>query len=318
MNGLQSATNTGSMPIPMAVDSKLLTAESGAATGDSNTAAATEPVQTKDRTYFANQIRIRWSKARESILEVGRLIIQARETLPREEYSKFIKNDLPFNYSTLQKLKNLAQNEKINDPKNKDLLPHSWNTLCEVIHLSDEAFEAGIQRKIIRPDCQWKEVKTLREEFDPELAVKRANKASARVNAGKVIPMPKRSSRTAKTPQSSSKDARTETAHPQAGSDAAEAPLETTTSTAARSPEDIPADSADACALEAHVTDAAPDESVVATTGTPTTPPQNRVVVFLSKDVADRNADGMSVLKDLLHRLIVQCPFIEAWGLEVR
>ena len=123
----------------------------------------------KDLAYFAKQIRLRWTKARESILEVGHLILEARKTLTTEEYSKFRKTDLPFDYSVLQKLCALAESKRLNDPKNASLLPHSWNTLYEIMQLPDEAFDAGVNDGTIRQDSQWKEIKELRERFDPPL-----------------------------------------------------------------------------------------------------------------------------------------------------
>ena len=168
---------------------------------------ATATAVTKDRAYFSNQIRLRWNKARESILEVGGLLIEARRSLARDEYQKFIKVDLPFNYSTLQKLKALAESDRINDPKNKDLLPHSWNTLYEIVHLSDEAFKAGIDRGIIHPDATWKGIKALRDEFDPELQAKRRTKAAAKLHGGSVIPLRTHPTRPQTKSQSTSKPA---------------------------------------------------------------------------------------------------------------
>ncbi len=140
-----------------------------------------KPEPVKDRAYFVEQINLRWNKARQSILQVGWLLIEARQILPPDEYTKLLQVDLCFHYSTLQKLKSLAESDRINDPKNRDLLPHSWNTLYEIIHLSEEAFQTGIERGIIRKDVTWKEVKALRDEFDPELQIKKAKRASARV-----------------------------------------------------------------------------------------------------------------------------------------
>lgn len=117
---------------------------------------------TKDRAYFRTEIRLRWNKARESVLEVGRLIIEAKMTLPKEEYGKFINNDLPFDYSVIQKLKRLAESQRINDPKNRSLLPHSWNTLHEIMQLPEEVFQRGVAQGIIHENCQWKDVKSLR------------------------------------------------------------------------------------------------------------------------------------------------------------
>lgn len=134
-------------------------------TGSETTA---QPV-VKDRAYFAKAIRLRWSKARESVLEVGRLIVEARKTLTPEEYSKFRKVDLPFDYSVLQKLCALAESKRINDPKNKSLLPNSWNTLYEIMQLPDKAFELGKSEGIINEKTPWKRVRELRELYDPTL-----------------------------------------------------------------------------------------------------------------------------------------------------
>jgi hypothetical protein len=142
----------------------------------------------KDRTYFAKQIRLRWTKARESILEVGRLIVEARKTLSAEEYSKFRKVDLPFDYSVLQKLSALAENERINDSKNRKFLPHSWNTLVEIMNLPDEAFEFGTKEGILNEKTTWKQVKELRDKFDPPLP-KPPGKSTTATTTGRAVPV---------------------------------------------------------------------------------------------------------------------------------
>jgi septum formation topological specificity factor MinE len=132
------------------------------------------PAPKRDRTYFAAQVCLRWNKARESILEVGHLLVEAKRTLSPDEYQAFTADDVPFDYSTLQKLCYLSENARINDPRNQDRLPHSWNTLYEIAHLPDDAFAAGIERDTINVRCQCKDIKALRREFGRKPKVKAA------------------------------------------------------------------------------------------------------------------------------------------------
>jgi hypothetical protein len=244
---------------------------------------ATATAVTKDRAYFSTQIRLRWNKARESILEVGGLLIEARRSLARDEYQKFIKVDLPFNYSTLQKLKVLAESDRINDPKNKDLLPHSWNTLYEIVHLSDEAFEAGIDRGIIHPDATWKEIKALRDEFDPELQAKRRTKAAAKLYGGTVIPL------------------RTHPTRPQTKSQSASTPATPMPDAALVAPECESGNSSEAGTAEAigsAVTSAAPlPKPTSEAPSSASIPVLNRIVAYLTDKVTDDQRKA--VLADL-------------------
>jgi hypothetical protein len=253
-----------------------------------------EPEPIKNRAYFARLIRLRWNKARDSILEVGHLIIEARRTLPPDEYQKLRKVDLPFDYSTLQKLQRLAESERVNDPKNHDLLPHSWNTLYEIIHLSDEAFQAGIDRGIIHPEVTWKEIKKLRDEFDPELAMKRAKRAAAKSQDTSVIPL--RKSR-----------ANHQTVRPAPATEVASA-VGATLSVIGEETPDTEAD--EAVIVEgigsAHATGpraAAPSEALVSAS----VPVLNRIVAYVTDEIPQDQRDA---LLDDLRRLKSKHPFI--------
>jgi hypothetical protein len=252
------------------------------------------PHRRKDRAYFATQIKIRWNKACEGILEIGWLIIDARRTLPRDEYGKFVANDLPFNYSTLQKLQSIAESDRINDPKNRSLLPHSWNTLYEIIHLSDDGFEAGISRGIIRPKVTWKEVKALREEFDPELQIRRAKKSAARVHTGNVVPLRNSGETNQQSP------APKQPRRPKSAAPAQTAPTAEEDTTEALSAEIAPDDTP---------VSTAPNAPSIAPPLPATVPLLNLVVSYLRRDVTD---DRRNALLEDLQRIRLTHPFIDA------
>lgn len=266
------------MPDPIAV-APHISEQTHPATPAAQEAQSDAPV-IKDRAYFARQIRLRWSKARESILEVGRLIVEARKTLIPEEYSKFRKVDLPFDYSVLQKLSTLAESARINDPKNKNLLPHSWNTLYEIMQLPDEAFEAGVKDGVINENCQWKNIKALRERFAPKEKGRQGNPAKKRkLNSGK--PEPTR-------PEAGGQPTKSEGHLPDSVFE---------TSTAPTQEEVAPPDTLPRPATEPTQTKA---------------PAKGRITITLSREVADKNQKAVAVITRLIEGVVKPFDFMES------
>lgn len=244
----------------------------------------------KDRAYFAKAIRLRWNKARESILEVGRLIIEARKTLSPEEFSKFRKLDLPFDYSVLQKLCALAESARINDPNNKRLLPHSWNTLYEIVQLPDEAFEFGVKEGIINEKTPWKKIKDLRQMFDPPLKAPKAStpQASPRQNnSGAALP----ESLFESEPKAEGK----ETTPPASESTKTEAPLD-------KAAEEI----ASLTAKLYEGTSQLPQAVSVPT------PAKGHVTVTLSRQVADCNQGAVEAIRKLIEGVVRPYDFMDS------
>lgn len=148
-----------------------------------------QAAQKKDRAYFRGEIHIRWNQAVESILDVCNLLIEAESTLSKTEFAELIKDDVPFDYSTVRKLITIGRDQRIIDLHQKRLLPASYNTLYELTRLSDEEIRAGVNDERIGPGSQWKDVRRLRKELHPKPNGKAAG-AEGQVGSNRVESTP--------------------------------------------------------------------------------------------------------------------------------
>lgn len=107
---------------------------------------------------WATRIAERWRASVEAILEVGRLLVEAKASLPHGQFGAMVDNDLPFNARTAQRLMAIASDGRIANATHVSYLPASWGTLYELTLISDEEFDRGIAQNIIRPDMERREI----------------------------------------------------------------------------------------------------------------------------------------------------------------
>jgi hypothetical protein len=110
--------------------------------------------------YFIEQITAVWNKQVESIVETGRLLIEAKEQLRHGEFSKMIKEKLPFGERTAQRLMAIANHPVLSKPTHVSVLPPSWGTLYALTDLDvpDEALEELIAAGKINPETERADV----------------------------------------------------------------------------------------------------------------------------------------------------------------
>jgi hypothetical protein len=78
---------------------------------------------------WARKVRAAWQKSVESIIETGRLLIEAKAALPHGGFEIMVK-DLPFGARAAQFLMKVASHPVLSNPKHASLLPASWMTLA--------------------------------------------------------------------------------------------------------------------------------------------------------------------------------------------
>lgn len=93
-----------------------------------------EPATTSE---WPDKISSAWQKSVEGIIETGQLLIEAKINLPHGEFTKMIKNRLPFSEQTARKLMAVASDERIVNHALVRVLPSSWGTLYELTKLDD-------------------------------------------------------------------------------------------------------------------------------------------------------------------------------------
>ena len=89
--------------------------------------AKTLALNTKDE--FVLAVNNEWRAALSSIIEVGRILRQAADTLGRKEFHTMATSELPFTLRTAEKLMTVAADKRITNPKYAEVLPPYWTTL---------------------------------------------------------------------------------------------------------------------------------------------------------------------------------------------
>src|SRR5216684_7762077 len=89
--------------------------------------------------HFAKKIQTAWQKAVSSILETGRLLIQAKQELAYGEFLLMIEERLPFGARTAQMLMRIAEHPVLSNTKFISHLPPSWGTLHRLTQLPEKA-----------------------------------------------------------------------------------------------------------------------------------------------------------------------------------
>jgi hypothetical protein len=159
--------------------------------------ARLQPQPGADHHVWAARITACWRASVEAILEVGRLLIAAKEALPHGQFGPMIKSELPFTESTAQRLMTIAADQRLSNPAHVQHLPPSWGTLYELTKLPDDEFEAKISDGTIRPDM-------MRRDLAPP-------KAEAPGPALQPTPLPRAAARPAPTPAPATEESQPET-----------------------------------------------------------------------------------------------------------
>lgn len=115
--------------------------------------------------YYAAAINTEWRKSVEGVLEVGRLLVQAKEKCEHGEFLRLFKghenavsHPVPFSERTAERLIAVASHAVISNPTHVSDLPQSWGTLYELTKLDDETLIAGIKAGDITPETTRSQV----------------------------------------------------------------------------------------------------------------------------------------------------------------
>jgi hypothetical protein len=103
------------------------------------------------------QIVTNWNKSQECIIEVGRLLADAKKNLSKDEW-KELENDLPFCKRTANRLMSVGNDMRITSGTHASKLPNSWATLYEISTMSEDEFDDAITTGVLTSKVQRKEV----------------------------------------------------------------------------------------------------------------------------------------------------------------
>lgn len=120
--------------------------------------------------YYASCIGEEFQRTQESASRIGRLLIEAKESLPHGEWGKLTgetaengRGLLPFSARTAQMFMAIARSPKLRNPNHgTDLaLPVSWRVQYELTKLTDEQWERGLLTGIIHPEMERQDIERL-------------------------------------------------------------------------------------------------------------------------------------------------------------
>jgi hypothetical protein len=120
-----------------------------------------DAAELRTRANFVEAIGKVWIEAEENFTVIGRYLNHAKSVLNRGEFMGMIEADLPFRYSTANRLMKVAAALDAGVlPANR--LPPSYATVYELLTLSEDERRQAIEEGIVRPDMQRKDVTEFR------------------------------------------------------------------------------------------------------------------------------------------------------------
>jgi hypothetical protein len=123
-----------------------------------------EPIKADDYVHAINML---WSKAHAAFLDIGRLLIRAKELLPHGEYTAAVEGRLPFTARTAYQLREAARWAIEMDASRvipMSRLPGSYSTIYLLSTLDPPTLEAAEAEGLVRPELRRSELVAWRKE----------------------------------------------------------------------------------------------------------------------------------------------------------
>jgi hypothetical protein len=118
------------------------------------------PANARSQSYWSSAIQESWQKSTASIIQTGRLLLQAREELDRDVFRAMLMR-LPFGRRTAERLMKVASHPILSNATHASQLPPSWMTLYELTQLPHSPLLAKLEDGTINPGMERKDVATL-------------------------------------------------------------------------------------------------------------------------------------------------------------
>ena len=115
----------------------------------------------RTRANFADAIEKAWTEAEENFTTIGRYLNHAKSMLNHGEFMGMVESDLPFRYSTANRLMKVAAALDAGALP-ADRLPPSYATVYELLTLSDDERRRAIEEGVVCPNMQRKDVTEFR------------------------------------------------------------------------------------------------------------------------------------------------------------
>lgn len=118
--------------------------------------------------YWASKINVLWRKTAEQYIEMGRLLAEAKATMPASEWKILIDSKLEFDETKAKKLMRIAANEGLTKSSNLNALPASFTTLYTLSQLEPKEINKAIARNDITPNMDGEDASDLVDMINPK------------------------------------------------------------------------------------------------------------------------------------------------------
>ena len=127
----------------------------------------------KTRAQFATAICAVHTRAvrrsLEDAIQIGRMLIEAKNSLAHGEYLEMVESDLPFGKRAAQMLTAIAEDPRFQKANQGSLfLTLSWRTVYELTRLPDAVLEQAKKMGMIRPGMTRSDVERVAQAFASE------------------------------------------------------------------------------------------------------------------------------------------------------
>jgi len=112
-----------------------------------------DPTYLTERPDFAQEISMLWQDVREKFLRIGRLLVRAKNVLPRGEFDRMIAIDLPFNTSIAYQLRAVADAVDTGRLALGEL-PRTYSVAYQLTTLDDDLLARARRAGLVRPDVR--------------------------------------------------------------------------------------------------------------------------------------------------------------------
>jgi N6-adenosine-specific RNA methylase IME4 len=110
------------------------------------------------RRKWAARITEAWRPSVLANFETGRLLIEAKASMPHGDFLNMIERDLPFGARTAQMLMKIGSDQRLANAKYVSCLPPHWGTLYELTKLPDDRLTAMLATGEIHPEMQRRQL----------------------------------------------------------------------------------------------------------------------------------------------------------------
>jgi hypothetical protein len=116
---------------------------------------------------YVSQFNTFLNKSAEAVLEMGRIVFEAKDKLDKNEFPVFCAAiRLNAEGSAISKLKTIGGRYSTLS-QYKDVLPNAWTTLYYLAKLSEEDFNRGLQQQLIHQTMTANELKAINPKIIP-------------------------------------------------------------------------------------------------------------------------------------------------------